>query len=234
MNGNRIMFSPLVAFMILTAVIFGVLMIPDTVEEEPVEKISHKPIIRFSFTIPMPNKEFLHECVENKANAKLVMYRHNEFMETIDSFEIPTCKMVFKSLGDYYITGYTSIECGGSTMTASGATCFKANEDKKMVEPTTCAIDPSVHDFGDIFYLEEFGYYIAEDTGSAVKGKHLDLYFYDSEYNYALSITGKYEVFAVEYVDKTFQAGAYDIRDMVAEQVTGWSIKTIEEGEANG
>ena len=219
MNGNRIMFSPLVAFMILTAVIFGVLMIPDTVEEEPVEKISHKPIIRFSFTIPMPNKEFLHECVENKANAKLVMYRHNEFMETIDSFEIPTCKMVFKSLGDYYITGYTSIECGGSTMTASGATCFKANEDKKMVEPTTCAIDPSVHDFGDIFYLGEpfNSLYIAQDTGSAVRGKNLDLYFFDSEYSYALSITGYYEVFAVEWEYGSVQAGDYDVRPLVWE-----------------
>jgi hypothetical protein len=51
----------------------------------------------------------------------------------------------------------------------------------------------------------------------------------NDEYNYALSITGKYEVFAVEYVDTTFQPGAYDISDQVAEQVTGWTFKTNEE-----
>ena len=91
-----------------------------------------------------------------------------------------------------------------------------------------------MHDFGDVFFIEGFGYFIAEDTGSAVKGKHLDLYFWDDEYNYALSITGNYQVYAVEYIDTTFQAGAYDIRDKVAEQVTGWSIKTTEEEENNG
>lgn len=209
------------AFLILAIISIGSIMIPDD-DPEPIEHISHKPIIRFSFSIPMPNKEFLHECVENKANAKLIMYRHNEFMETIDSFEIPTCKMVFKSLGDYYITGYTSWELNGSVQTASGAICHKADSiEDSFCNPTTCAADVwgGYHEFGDILFLEDFGYFIVEDTGSAVLGKHIDLYYglTYADNQEALTITGYYEVFSVEYVYGSAKAGDYDIRPLVWE-----------------
>jgi len=176
----------------------------------------------------------LDEIKAQHAQAEKITADALAIFESIDSAQLPKKCTQLTSLGKYYITGYTSLECGGSTTTASGTTCHKAASITDSIEnPTTCAIDPALHDFGDIFYLESFGYFIAEDTGSAVKGKHLDLYFWDDEYGYALSITGKYEVFAVEFIDTTYQAGAYDIRDKVAEQVTGWTIKTNEE-EANG
>ena len=221
MNNKLSSFSPLVAIMILTIVIFGVFTIPDSVEAEPVEH-SNKPIITISYTYPVVNKDFLHQCKENKAKAKLLMYWHGELMKTIDSLEIPTCTMIMKSLGNYYITGYTSSELGGSTMTASGATCHRASYENRLTEPTTCAIDPSLHDFGDLFYIPAFDtVYVAEDTGSAVKGKHLDLYFFDGEYNYALSITGKYEVYSVEYEYGTVKAYKYDVRGLVANACVG-------------
>ena len=155
---------------------------------------------------------FAFKCKENKQAAKAVLDDAGKIFETIDTLTFPTKTMILTSLGTYYITGYTSIECGGSTTTASGTTCHKGN-------PTTCAIDPKLHDFGDLFYIEEFDQvYIAEDTGSAVKGKHLDLYFWDDEYNYALSITGYYEVFAVEYELGEVLASNYNVKDLVAEE----------------
>ena len=112
-------------------------------------------------------------------------------------------------------------------MTASGATVYYAPDELRLTNPTTCAIDPAIHDFGDLFYIEEFDrVYIAQDTGSAVKSKHIDLYLPDSMYNYALSITGYYTVYSVEYVDTTFKPADYDIREAVALKVTGWKIKT--------
>ena len=220
MNDKVFSFSPLAALMILAVVIFGVFLIPDNNEAEPVEHISHKPIIEFSFTIPMPNEKYLHECIENKAKAKSLIDRHNELMDTIDSLEIPTCKMVLKSLGTYYITGYTSWELNGSVQTASGAICHKADSiEDSLNNPTTCAIDPSLHDFGDVFFIEGFGYYIAEDTGSAILGKHLDLYYgltYEDNQE-ALTITGYYEVFSVEYEYGTVEAAKYNITELVWE-----------------
>lgn len=166
----------------------------------------HKPTL----TAPDVSKAF--EVKAAREVAKKVIDTNLDIREAIDSITFPTEKMVLTSLGTYYITGYTSIECGGSTMTASGATCHKGN-------PTTCAIDPKLHDFGDLFYIAEFDQvYVAEDTGSAVKGKHLDLYFWDDEYNYALSITGYYEVFAVEYVYGEELASKYNIQALVAKE----------------
>ena len=164
----------------------------------------HKP------TLTAPNVSKAFEVKAAREVAKKVIDTNLDIREAIDSITFPTEEMVLTSLGTYYITGYTSIECGGSTMTASGATCHKGN-------PTTCAIDPKLHDFGDLFYIAEFDQvYVAEDTGSAVKGKHLDLYFWDDEYNYALSITGYYEVFAVEYVYGEELAAKYNIQALVA------------------
>lgn len=157
-----------------------------------------------------PDVSYAFELKANKEAAKAVIDNALGIKHLMASVTLPTKEMVLTSLGKYYITGYTSLECGGSTMTASGATCHKGN-------PTTCAIDPALHDFGDLFYIEEFDQvYVAEDTGSAVKGKHLDLYFWDDEYNYALSITGYYEVYAVEYVYGEVPATNYDIQGLVA------------------
>lgn len=201
--------------LIILAIMFSIL-IPFHTKQEPEEVRKCRPIVHISIPLPIPNAECCFMCSENRVKAKSVMDKVTDIQDRIDTLEFPTVDVVLTSLGSYYITGYTSIECGGSTMTASGATVHKA--DSSITNPTTCAIDPALHGFGDIFYLEEFGYYIAEDTGSAVKGKHLDLYFHDSEYNYALSITGKYEVFAVEYVYGTELASKYNIKEMVASE----------------
>ena len=193
--------------------------------------------LELDITVPAPALPDPSKAFEIKANfekAKEVTAEASGIKKAIDSVEFPTMQTELTSLGKYYITGYTSIECGGSTTTASGTTCHKAESIADSISnPTTCAIDPALHDFGDVFYIEGFGYYIAEDTGSAVKGKHLDLYFWDGEYNYALSITGKYEVFAVEYIETTYKPAAYDIRDKVAEMQTGWTFKTQEEAKWN-
>ena len=81
-------------------------------------------------------------------------------------------------IGRYYITAYNHLETGNK-LTASGATCHEGTI-------TTCAADPRCHKFGT--YLE-IGrrLYRVEDTGSAVKKRHIDLYFSDyktmSKYN---------------------------------------------------
>ena len=112
-------------------------------------------------------------------------------------------EMQLTSLGTYFITAYCPAECGGSWMTASGATCHRASYDYRISEPTTCAIDRNIHGFGSEFYIKEFDRtFVAEDTGPGVKGKWLDLFY--EEYGDVLSFpTGYYEVFKVEWVTVT-------------------------------
>lgn len=201
---------------LILILVFSVL-IPFRAKQDVAELRKCRPTLTMVIPIPLPNAEFCFQCAENRAIAKTLIDGNFALKERIDSLEFPTVDVVLTSLGTYYITGYTSLECGGSVMTASGATVHK--DDSSMTNPTTCAIDPALHDFGDLFYLENFGYYIAEDTGSAVRGKHLDLYFHDGEYDYALSITGYYEVFSVEYVYGTTTAGECDVRKIMAQEM---------------
>lgn len=71
-------------------------------------------------------------------------------------------------IGRYYITAYNHKETG-SKITASGKTVHEGTV-------TTCAADPRYHKFGE--YLEIGGrLYVVEDTGSAVKKRHIDIYF---------------------------------------------------------
>ena len=119
-------------------------------------------------------------------------------------------RMELESLGKYYITAYCPSECGYNGynyptgwMTASDTICHRADYNHRLSEPTTCAISRSIHSFGTEFYIPEFDRtFIAEDTGSAVKGKHLDL-FYEEYSNVCSFPTGYYEVYKVTWIEET-------------------------------
>ena len=112
-------------------------------------------------------------------------------------------------LGYYYCTAYSPQETG-SWGTASGTTLHRADYEYRLTEPTTCAIDRSLHRFGDLFYIPAFDrVFVAEDTGSAVRGKHLDLGYTDLESVWAFP-TGNYEVYSVEYIYTDIELDYYD------------------------
>lgn len=92
-------------------------------------------------------------------------------------------------IGRYYITAYSHLETG-SKITASGGKVHQGNI-------TTCAADvPKYFRFGD--YIEVGGrIYRVEDTGSAVKKRHIDIYIpelkkvknYNSHYETIYKVT---------------------------------------------
>ena len=43
----------------------------------------------------------------------------------------------------------------------------------------TIAVDPKIIPLHSIVYIEGLGYYVAEDTGSAIKGNKIDIYMND-------------------------------------------------------
>ena len=106
-------------------------------------------------------------------------------------------------LGVYFITAYCPAECGGSWQTSSGETCHRADYEHRLSEPTTCAISRAVHSYYEEFYIPDFDRtFVAEDTGSGVNGRHLDLFYED--YDDVLTFpTGYYEVYAVEWEEVT-------------------------------
>lgn len=88
----------------------------------------------------------------------------------IDTSEYTCLLYAIEPIGRYYITAYNHLETGGKR-TASGTICHEGNI-------TTCAADVwgGYFKFGD--YIEVGGrLYRVEDTGSAVKKRHIDIYF---------------------------------------------------------
>lgn len=149
----------------------------------------------------------------NPKKEKEIVYLHNEMLEKMAHSTIDVTEMRKESIGWYYITAYCPSECGYNGynyptgwMTASGEICHMSSDEERYTVPSTCAISRAIHSFGDIFFIEEFGLFVAEDTGSAVKGKHLDLFYEDYE-DVICFPTGYYEVFAVEYEEKTITLG---------------------------
>lgn len=73
-----------------------------------------------------------------------------------------------KVLNNVSMTAYSSEEAGIGTRTASGT---------RVTEGRTIAVDPDVIPLGWWVYIEGMGFRRAEDTGGAIKGNKIDMYF---------------------------------------------------------
>jgi 3D (Asp-Asp-Asp) domain-containing protein len=82
-------------------------------------------------------------------------------------------------LNNMQLTAYTADEGGKARShpyygyTASGT---------KATEGRTIAVDPNVIPMGWWVYIEGIGYRRAEDTGSAIKGKIIDVFYENQDY----------------------------------------------------
>lgn len=152
-----------------------------------------------------------------------------------DVYAVYNLKVMHKeSLGSYFITSYCPSECGynGNNYptgwrTASGAICHRSDFEYRYSDPTTCAIDRKIHSFGDLFYIEEFDrVFVAEDTGSAVKNKHLDLFYTD--YSDVVSFpTGYYTVYSVYYEDITLEIKINGDKPYIDEVITEEELEEL-------
>lgn len=62
-----------------------------------------------------------------------------------------------------------------------GITSTGAQAERNPNGYSTVAVDPRVIPLGTKFYVEGYGYAIAEDIGGAIKGNHIDLFFSSSK-----------------------------------------------------
>lgn len=88
-------------------------------------------------------------------------------------------------LGNFKLTFYCPCEvCNGraDAKTASGVT---------MAEGRTIAVDPAVIPLGSRVYIDGFGEFVAEDTGSAIKDMRIDICVSTHEKAYELGVTYK-------------------------------------------
>ncbi|MFP7285558.1 3D domain-containing protein [Shouchella clausii] len=105
--------------------------------------------------------------------------------KTIPGVTVPVYKMVEAELDTSLYertrvtaTGYTAgVESTGKTPgdPAYGITYSGLPVERNTY--STIAADPAVFPIGSILFVPGYGYGVVADTGSAIKGKHIDLYY---------------------------------------------------------
>ena len=126
--------------------------------------------------------------------------------EAIDRLDISYDSYSTEYIGVCFVTAYCPHECGyveyadgtdnfpRGWITATDTICHYSESN---YEPITCAIDPHYFDFGD-YLMVDGRVYVAEDTGSAVKGYHIDC-FVETMYEVETWNTSYMDVYSVEY-----------------------------------
>lgn len=81
-------------------------------------------------------------------------------------------------LGNFMLTAYTAgPESTGKNRGEKGYGITASG--KQVTESLTIAVDPNVIPLGSRVYIEGLGYRVAQDVGSAIKGKRIDVYMKD-------------------------------------------------------
>ena len=118
-------------------------------------------------------QENLQVEIEKSIGLEESLKATNEELEianaTINDLKNEEYNLVY--LGNYSITHYCTERyahiCGtGNGITSTGTV---------VTAGRTVAVDPSVIPYGTTMYIEGYGFRVAEDCGSAVNGRHIDM-----------------------------------------------------------
>ena len=69
-------------------------------------------------------------------------------------------------------TAYSAVHGIGTTYTSSGRKAVRNHDDY-----STIAVDPNVIPIGTKLFVEGYGFAVAADTGTAIKGNAIDVFF---------------------------------------------------------
>ena len=148
---------------------------------------------------PEAEPRHFYEAPEPTPNPALEYISVN-LRDVFDGIKVGYTAPELTYIGRGYITAYCN--CSKCCTYANQATAsgIYPHYEKDPWEPTTVAIDPRYFRFGDLFQIDG-KLYTAEDTGSAVKGYHWDVFksdhsevqSFDSHYTSVYKVTYKTE-----------------------------------------
>ena len=92
--------------------------------------------------------------------------------------KIPIKEFPNRKLGRFSLSWYSPQELG------KPANKLRTSTGKQPKEGRTIAVDPKVIPYGSIIYIQDYGYFIAEDCGGAIKQNRIDIY--TNSHSYAI------------------------------------------------
>lgn len=113
-------------------------------------------------------RKVINEIILRKPTDKLIVQGAYPHMPISRGGRI----LPFKKVIDARATAYWAVRGVGRTYTASGRLAVR-NEDGY----STVAVDPKVIPYGTKLFIEGYGFAIAADTGTAIKGNKIDVFF---------------------------------------------------------
>lgn len=114
------------------------------------------------------SRKVINETVTKQPVDKITVLGAYPSMPVSSSGSIMSYSKVFKAKA----TAYWAVNGVGRTYTASGR--------KAVWDPegySTIAVDPKVIPYGTKLFVEDYGFAVAADTGTAIKGNTVDVYF---------------------------------------------------------
>lgn len=131
------------------------------------------------------SRKIVNEVILKKPVDRLIVQGTYPYMPVSRGGRILSYKKVFKSRA----TAYWAVRGIGKTYTASGRKAVR-NPDGY----STIAVDPSVIPYGTKLFVEGYGFAIAADTGTSIKGTKIDVYFntYREACNWAVKYVNVY------------------------------------------
>lgn len=143
-------------------------------EKEVITRITYEDGVEVS-------REVVGETIIKSPKDKIVVQGTYPYMPVSRSGSIMSYSRVFEARA----TAYWAVRGVGKTYTASGR--------KAVWNPdgySTIAVDPKVIPYGTKLFVEGYGFAIAADTGTAIKGDKVDVYF--NTYKQACNWGAKY------------------------------------------
>ncbi|MDD6794154.1 MAG: 3D domain-containing protein [Clostridiaceae bacterium] len=156
----------------------------DTVNEE----IDYDTVVQKDDTLDSGTRKVKSEGVKGqKETVYQVVYKDGqEVSREVRSMKTvvePESKIVLEGTKTVYVSrdgvasGKKKLTCTATAYSGGKATATGRTPQRVVGGISTIAVDPSVIPLGSKVYIDGYGYAIAADTGSAIKGNKIDLYF---------------------------------------------------------
>ena len=114
--------------------------------------------------------------VQNIQYGKMLKQQTEKYTDLMVEQQPDITEFPNRKLGRFTLSWYSPKELGkpASKLRTSTGTIPK--------EGRTIAVDPSIIPYGSIVFIQDYGYFIAEDCGGAIKGNRIDVYTNSHEY----------------------------------------------------